>query len=190
MKNTNLLLVDLKSQDPEYKKVNDEFLRTCPNFKIEKIQRIQNIILWNLYKTKKTLMDEQNPQAKNERCLFHGTDVDSLSHVNSQGFNRVYAGKNATAYGKGTYFAVNASYSSSDTYSKPDQNGKKYMYYVRVLTGDYTLGNSSYLVPPPKNAQNSDVLFDSVTDNMQNPSLFVIFYDNQSYPEYLITFRK
>ncbi|XP_044525985.1 protein mono-ADP-ribosyltransferase PARP14-like [Gracilinanus agilis] len=190
MKNQNLLLVDLKPGDPEFKKVNDEFFKTCTNFKIEKIQRIQNIKLWNYYKTRKILMDKQNVQKNNERCLFHGTDVDSLSHVNSQGFNRVYAGKNATAFGKGTYFAVNANYSSDDIYSKPDQNGKKYMYYVRVLTGEYTVGNPAYLVPPPKNAQNSDVLYDSVTDDKQNPSLFVIFYDNQSYPEYLITFRK
>uniref|UniRef100_A0A4X2KC79 Poly [ADP-ribose] polymerase n=1 Tax=Vombatus ursinus TaxID=29139 RepID=A0A4X2KC79_VOMUR len=189
MKDQNLLLVDLPPGHQEYNQVKDKFSRTCANFTIEKIQRIQNRSLWNLYKTKKILIDEQNKHTNNEKFLFHGTDVDSVFHVNSQGFNRSYAGKNATAWGKGTYFAVNAQYSAHDTYSKPDINGKKHMYYVRVLTGDYTLGNSSLIVPPPKITQDANVLYDSVTNNVRNPTLFVIFYDNQAYPEYLITFR-
>ncbi|XP_043852360.1 protein mono-ADP-ribosyltransferase PARP14 isoform X2 [Dromiciops gliroides] len=189
MKNQNLLLVDLPPGHIEYQQVKDKFCQTCANYTIEKIQRIQNRSLWNLYNTKKTLMDDQNKHTNNEKYLFHGTDVDSLSHVNSQGFNRSYAGKNAVVWGKGTYFAVDAQYSAEDTYAKPDSNGKKHVYYVRVLTGDYTLGNSSFLVPPKK-TQDGSVLYDSVTDNVNNPSLFVIFYDNQSYPDYLITFRK
>lgn len=96
----------------------------------------------------------------------------------------------AVCYGKGTYFAVSASYSASDTYSRPDANGKKYMYYVRVLTGNYTNGNSALIVPPSRNPQNPTDLYDTVTDNVTNPSLFVVFYDNQAYPEYLITFRR
>lgn len=96
----------------------------------------------------------------------------------------------AVAYGKGTYFAVHASYSANNMYSKPDVNGKKHMYYVRVLTGVYTNGNSSLVEPPLKNPQNSADRYDSVTDHMKNPSLFVIFYDYHSYPEYLITFKQ
>ncbi|XP_036601137.1 protein mono-ADP-ribosyltransferase PARP14-like isoform X1 [Trichosurus vulpecula] len=190
MKNQNLLLVDLPPGHEEYKQVKDKFFQTCANYTIEKIQRIQNKSLWNLYKTKKIFMDDQNNHKNNERCLFHGTDSDSVSHVNSQGFNRSYAGKNATVWGKGTYFAVNALYSANDTYSKPDINGKKHMYYVRVLTGDYTLGDPSFIVPPPKRNHDIHVLYDSVTDHRTNPRVFVIFYDNQAYPEYLITFRK
>lgn len=96
----------------------------------------------------------------------------------------------AVAYGKGTYFAVNANYSANDTYSRPDANGRKHMYYVRVLTGIYTHGNQSLIVPPSKNPQNPTDLYDTVTDNVQHPNLFVVFYDYQAYPEYLITFRR
>lgn len=39
-------------------------------------------------------MDEKNGHIKNEKLLFHGTDADSLPHVNKNGFNRSYAGKN------------------------------------------------------------------------------------------------
>ena len=49
-------------------------------------------------------------QARYERVwLFHGTDEDTVKKIVQQGFNRSFAGKNATAYGKGVYFARDAS---------------------------------------------------------------------------------
>ncbi|XP_048202716.1 protein mono-ADP-ribosyltransferase PARP14 isoform X2 [Perognathus longimembris pacificus] len=190
MKQQNLCVVEVQSSDLEYKTVADKFRETCSNFTIEKIERIQNLSLWNSYQAKKKSIDAKNGHQRNERLLFHGTDINSVPHVNENGFNRSYAGKNAVYYGKGTYFAVNADYSAHDTYSRPDVNGKKHVYYVRVLTGDYTRGNQSYIVPPEKNPQNPTDLYDTVVDDVHNPSLFVVFYDYQAYPEYLITFRR
>uniref|UniRef100_H0X6Y7 Poly [ADP-ribose] polymerase n=1 Tax=Otolemur garnettii TaxID=30611 RepID=H0X6Y7_OTOGA len=190
MKQKNLCVVELQPTHPEYVNVASKFNQTCSNFKIEKIERIQNPDLWNSYQAKKKVMDAKNGQTINEKQLFHGTEATSVPQVNGNGFNRSYAGKNAVAYGKGTYFAVNASYSANDAYSRPDANGKKYMYYVRVLTGVYTVGNHTLIVPPSKNSQNPTDLYDTVTDNTQNPTLFVVFYDYQAYPEYLITFRR
>ncbi|XP_046313880.1 protein mono-ADP-ribosyltransferase PARP14 [Marmota monax] len=189
MKQQNWCAVALQPSDPEYTTVASKFNQTCSQFVIEKIERIQNPDLWNSYQAKKKTMDAKNGQVQNERLLFHGTDGGSVLYVNGNGFNRSYAGKNAVAYGKGTYFAVHASYSANSTYSRPDVNGKKHMYYVRVLTGIYTRGHSSLIVPPSKNTQNPTDLYDSVTDNEQSPSIFVVFYDYQAYPEYLITFR-
>ncbi|XP_027724859.1 poly [ADP-ribose] polymerase 15-like, partial [Vombatus ursinus] len=94
MKDQNLLLVDLPPGHQEYNQVKDKFSQTCADFIIEKIQRIQNRSLWNSYNIKKIFMDDQNKHTNNEKFLFHGTDVDSVSHINSQGFNRSYAGKN------------------------------------------------------------------------------------------------
>ena len=95
----------------------------------------------------------------------------------------------ATALGRGVYFARDASYSASDRYTPPDASGHKHMYYARVLTGQYTIGNSALLVPPPKDPSNPSVLHESVVDNMQHPSIFVVFQDAHVYPEYLITFH-
>ncbi|RXN29682.1 poly [ADP-ribose] polymerase 14-like protein [Labeo rohita] len=91
-------------------------------------------------------------------------------------------------YGKGTYFAVDPSYSAKN-YSKPDAKGHKRMYLARVLVGDFTQGKKG-LVTPPKRKSKGVHLYDSVTDKIKNPSMFVIFNDVQAYPEYLITFRK
>ncbi|XP_047591240.1 protein mono-ADP-ribosyltransferase PARP14-like isoform X3 [Lutra lutra] len=188
MKQQDFCVVKLQPGHAEYNTVASKFNQTCSHFYIEKIERIQNPDLWNCYQTKKKTMDAKNGHKNNEKQLFHGTDADSVPHVNRNGFNRSYAGKNAVAYGKGTYFAVDACYSANDTYSRPDSNGRKHMYYVRVLTGTYTRGNHSLIVPPPKSPENPTDLYDTVTDCVQNPRLFVVFYDYQAYPEYLITF--
>jgi len=88
------------------------------------------------------------------------------------------------------YFAVNASYSSSDTYSPPDGNGNKHIFLALVLTGEYTKGDRSMKVPPPKDPKRSTgIMYDSVVDNTSKPVMYVIFYDAQCYPEYLITFK-
>ena len=45
--------------------------------------------------------------------------------------------------------------------------------------------------PPSRNdPDNPGVRYDSVVDNVQNPSIFVKFVDNHCYPEYLITFAR
>lgn len=96
----------------------------------------------------------------------------------------------AANFGNGTYFAVNASYSAHDQYSAPDLNGKKYMYLARVLVGEYSLGKKGSITPARKNFSNSVELYDSSTDNVSQPTMFIIFNDIQAYPEYLITFTK
>ena len=91
-------------------------------------------------------------------------------------------------YGKGVYFAKNFAYSAQSTYSPPNANGTKYVYQCLVLTGAYTLGNQTFVVPPVK-AASTTVRYDSVVDNPAAPNVFVIFYDTQAYPEYLVSFK-
>ncbi|NWR77637.1 PAR14 polymerase, partial [Centropus unirufus] len=190
MENERLKLVELKPETKEYRNVQGKFLKTCNSFKIEKIERVQNPYFWKAYQIKKREMDKKNGNRNNERLLFHGTSKESLTLINNQGFNRSYAGMHAANFGNGTYFAVNASYSASDTYSKPDVDGKKYMYLARVLVGEYSRGIKGSITPAAKNASNSIDLFDSSTDNVNQPTMFIIFNDIQAYPEYLITFTR
>ncbi|CAN0224213.1 unnamed protein product [Bubo scandiacus] len=190
MQGQRLKIVELKPETKEYRDVQERFLKTCQSFKIEKIERVQNPFFWKAYKIKKREMDNKNGNTNNERLLFHGTSKESLTLINNHGFNRSYAGMHAANFGNGTYFAVNASYSAYDTYSRPDANGRKYMYLARVLVGEYSQGTKGSITPGAKNASNSIDLFDSSTDNVNQPSMFIIFNDIQAYPEYLITFTK
>ncbi|KAK7938883.1 hypothetical protein WMY93_002209 [Mugilogobius chulae] len=186
MDTSSTKVITLAPGSTEYTTVEQLFKASC-NRNVTKIERIQNPVLWQSLQIKKRAMDQKNGHSNNERRLFHGTSDDTVAFINEHGFNRSYAGKNATAFGKGTYFAVNAQYSSSDTYSRPNANGEKLMYLCSVLTGDFTVGNSAMIEPPLKQSGSIEK-YDSVVDNTTRPSMFIIFHDSQAYPEYLITF--
>ena len=53
-----------------------------------------------------------------------------------------------TLYGKGAYFARDASYSSSTTYSRPNAQGVQHMFLARVVIGEYCRGVQNALAPP------------------------------------------
>ena len=84
------------------------------------------------------------------------------------------------------YFAKDASYSSRYA---GHPGGNRFMYLARVLVGQYCTGYFTMLVPPAKDPVRPEVLYDSVVDQCENPNIFVVFFDNQCYPEYLITFQ-
>ncbi|TRZ00261.1 hypothetical protein DNTS_003714 [Danionella cerebrum] len=186
MKGKPVVLEKLSTGTKEYDEVEKEFRRTGLQNTIVEIQRVQNSSLWSTYMIKKKELEDKNKHKNNEKRLFHGTAADSTDHINNTGFNRSYAGMNGAMFGKGSYFAVDPNYSAQG-YSKPDSNGHKRMYLARVLVGDYTTGSSGLLAPPAKSSSTAD-LYNSVTDDAKNPTMFVIFNDIQAYPEYLITF--
>ena len=133
------------------------------------------------------LIARRNRQAVNEKNLFHGTTPDSVEAICKQNFDWRLHGKNASKYGEGSYFAVNASYSHS--YAKRDDNMFQFMFLTKVLVGSYTEGHSSYRRPPPKQPSDpASDLYDSCVDNTSNPTIFVVFDTDQFYPEYIIQY--
>ncbi|XP_029496886.2 protein mono-ADP-ribosyltransferase PARP15-like [Oncorhynchus nerka] len=186
---TSVRLYPIQSGSPEYGKVLSLFRATCPDNTIIKIERVQNTNLWNSFQIKKQEMEDRNDGMINERHLFHATSYTTIEHINNNGFNRSYAGQNDAEYGNGTYFAVNASYSAQDKFSKPDGEGRKLMYLCRVLTGHFTKGERGMIEPPCR--RGSEIRrYDSTTNDTNNPTEFVVFRDCQAYPEYLITFLR
>ncbi|KAI8490330.1 positive regulation of interleukin-4-mediated signaling pathway [Branchiostoma belcheri] len=194
MDEVDVILVDLKSSDKEHKKVEGAFMDTIgdTNAKIQKIQRVQNPSLFKQYSVLKIKMEAKNSQPV-EKNLYHGTEASSVDAINHTGFNRSYSGLNVGAInGNGVYFACKASYSADTNYATPDNDGLRHMYVARVLTGEYCKGKKDIKVPPSKDPNNPQSLirYDSVCDNVANPTAFVIFQDAQAYPEYLIKFTK
>ncbi|KAK3595882.1 hypothetical protein CHS0354_014712 [Potamilus streckersoni] len=182
--NENLMIVPLNSSDPEYIKVVQEFHKSVgSSMPIVKVERIENLTLHAQYMAKKRQMDTRKD---NEHVLWHGTHVVAMNSINAHGFNRSFCG--ACSIGNGVYFAVHASYSVRG-YAAPDSNGDKRIYQCRVLTSDYTQGQSGIRMPPSKSPTQPHILYDSVVDNTQSPSMFVIFHDAQAYPDYIITFK-
>ncbi|KAH9492135.1 hypothetical protein Btru_048699 [Bulinus truncatus] len=176
----NLKIVGITKGSPEYMEVENHFKL---KFAIKKIERIQNKSLYQQYFVKKEELDLLNPAGhNNEEKLFHGTAKENIKQINENGFNRSYCGVNGTSYGKGVYFAAAPQYSSS--YSKPDDQGNRYMYRARVLTGEFTATNEDTNFLPNKPGTNRP--YDSGGDLKKG--IYVIFHDSQAYPEYLITF--
>jgi poly [ADP-ribose] polymerase 10/14/15 len=175
------------------------FMKTLPPaFKVEKVERIQNLTLWQSFAVKRQtvlsrqgLEDDSTPDpSKLERVwLFHGTTVDIVPKIVQQGFNRAFCGRNATLYGKGVYMARDASYSSSKAYAAPDAAGIQRMFLCRVVVGEYCQGVKDALAPSLRDAE-KHLLYDTTVDNMRDPSIFVTYHDAQVYPEYLVHFRQ
>ena len=96
----------------------------------------------------------------------------------------------ATAFGDGVYFAAKAVTACNTMYAQEGADGTKNVYYCAVLTGEYAQGTKGIRVTPPKPSGGPTALYDSVVDDVANPSAFVIFNDTQAYPEYLISFKR
>ena len=123
-----------------------------------------------------------------EKLLFHGTTSDVIDAICKQNFDHRMQGKNGTVYGKGSYFAVNASYSNK--YSGQSGEKTRFMFLASVLTGQYILGGRGLRRPPLKDPGNpASDLYDSCVDKEEDPKIYVIFNDEQCYPLFLIKYR-
>lgn len=123
---------------------------------------------------------------KMEKQLFHGTESSVIDAICKQNFDHRLHGKNGTMYGEGSYFAVKASYSNNYSGGQKTRS----MFLADVLTGEYKLGNATLRRPPLKDPINpASDLYDSCVDNEDDPTIFVIFNDEQCYPSYLITYN-
>ena len=119
--------------------------------------------------------------------LFHGTDEGTVPKIVNQGFNRAFCGKNATAYGKGVYFARDADYSAQPQYARPNSSGVCQMFLCRCVVGEYCLGKRDALTPDVRKGYQ---LYDSTVNKIDDPLIFVTYHDAQAYPEYLIKYKR
>ncbi|XP_077982804.1 protein mono-ADP-ribosyltransferase PARP14-like [Glandiceps talaboti] len=184
-------LVSLKKGTTEYDRVEKSFQGSSGPFNptIMKIERIQQKSQFTFYFMRKKEMDRKYPGDQNERHLYHGTKKDSVRLICKSGFNRSYAGSAVGAReGLGVYFAVQSGYSLKPYYSPADGNGDRFIFRVRVLVGKFAKGSAEMKEPPFLDAAKGD-RYDTTTDDIKSPNMFVTFHDEQAYPEYLITFR-
>ncbi|XP_020788227.1 protein mono-ADP-ribosyltransferase PARP10 [Boleophthalmus pectinirostris] len=181
-------------ESDEFQMVVKNFYETIQQFhskiRIVKVDKLMNKLLYSQYQLKKTSVKQSAVYPQVERTLYHGTSESSVKEICVHGFNRSFCGKNATVFGQGVYFAVNSSLSISDQYSPPNVDGHKFIFVAKVLTGDYTKGDHSMKTAPLKETGDIPLRYDSVTDDITRPSMFVIFNDTQAFPEYLITCQR
>jgi len=166
---------DVAHNSQEFHRVEKEFKQGLPQAKITRLERNQNRTLWTFYYLKKSLVSKSN-RNPNEQFLFHGSRNDAYDIILKEGLDHRVANLGGSI-GAGIYFAPNSGTSSG--YVSANGRSKK-MLYCRVTLGEVGPGAHGLRRPPEKSKGR---LFDSVG---QPGSMFVIFDNHQSYPEYVI----
>ncbi|EHB04414.1 Zinc finger CCCH-type antiviral protein 1 [Heterocephalus glaber] len=167
-------LLDLDNQSLEYATIRDNFKESMKNFKIEKIKKIHNPELLNSFERRRLNMTE-----KRERLLFYATSRTHVDSICANNFMWNLHGTHENKYGKGNHFSKDAIYSHKNCLYDARNI---VMFVARVLAGDFIEGNMTFVSPPPP--------YNSCVDTMLNPSVFVIFRNDQVYPAYLIEYSE
>ncbi|XP_065537076.1 protein mono-ADP-ribosyltransferase PARP12 [Lathamus discolor] len=179
-------LVEVSYNSLEYSKIKNLFEKTMKDYCIHRLQRIQNPTLWQVFQWQKEQMKKlSKSELVDERLLFHGTNPSHMPAICEQNFDWRMCGTHGTMYGKGSYFARDASYSHKFCSS---QSGSYSMFVANVLVGDFVQGNPKHLRPPLRDS-NSNRLYDSCVDDPTDPSIFVIFEKHQIYPAYILEYN-
>jgi len=129
----------------------------------------------------------------NEVFLFHGTSAAAADKITTAYFKINLAGSNAgTLYGRGLYLAENAT--KSDEYTRPGSKGERHLLLCRA-----TLGRAYYLDAKdtdPRACEDACLQgsFHSVLGDRRKCRgtfrEFVLFDEEQVYPNYILTYRR
>lgn len=187
-----LVLLDPDTDCEEYSRVADTFLQTMTNVSHLEIKRIQNRVVWAKYRDCCRRMLEFNGILR-EKMLFHGsrgTDPKEI-YAGDASFDMRFSGNGM--WGKGNYFAVNASYSNGFAYHA--RGGYKKMLVAWVLTGySYSSEPHQFDKPPIRTAlvesSNDEIQrrYDSITGITGGSKVYVTYENDRAYPAYLVTY--
>ena len=177
-----------KNTSEDYKKISNLFNMTMKDkFNIKSIEKIYNKKLFKLYSINEKLLNEKLENKINKTFLFHGTsetDPKVIYGGNDESFDMRLS--NEGMWGKGIYFAENASYSN-------DYRSKNKNYYqmivAEVILGDYIelISDSKIKRPPPK-YKDKGIKYDSIKGFTNGSNIFIIYENNRAYPFYLISY--
>ncbi|XP_078454747.1 E3 ubiquitin-protein ligase MIB2-like isoform X5 [Lampetra planeri] len=212
-------IVELHNGSSEFRKVSRMFLKTMEikNAVIKRIKRVQNEELWlsfssctstggtfsrpyikkndeypvdacGIIRRRQFMERRSSGEAVREMLLFHGTSKDMVEPICLQNFDWRMGGTHGNKYGKGCYFGRDARL--AHRYASAGKAGGTtcHMFVVSVLVGRFTRGYSSYLRPPSRDDTKTN-LYDSCVNDVNDPTIFVIFEGSQAYPEYIIQYR-
>lgn len=193
--------VEVSLDSDEWKGIETEFKKTLEKFKITKIDRIENKYIWKHYSEEQNYLKEtKKRELLNEVQLWHGTrglgNLCSIYNGDKNGLDVRYS--NDGMWGRGIYFAQNASYSHN--YANVNTaTGERVFFYCSVLLSDYiALASDKTLKMPPlktnaASSENSNLehdmdRYDSVKGNTNGSDVFIVYENEKTYPAYKITY--
>ena len=183
----------LTSQSSEFAAIAEKFYKTMPSAEIRSIERVQNHELWQKYSDRaKRIRNE--PQACREKLLFHGTRHTDPKEIyqGDSSFDTRFSQQGM--WGKGNYFAVNASYANSYAHSIHGTENLRKLLVAYVLTGpSYYSDPDSSLMKPPYRSEQVDSKgirrrYHSVNGVTGGTTVYITYDNDLAYPAYVITY--
>ncbi|XP_069080409.1 protein mono-ADP-ribosyltransferase PARP9 isoform X2 [Pleurodeles waltl] len=176
----------IESYRQQYKDKEKEFEKA--GFLLVKMEQIQNHLLKGTYQSRKDYVSLKRQKGVIS-TLYHQVPAQFCNLVCKIGFQRLYSHPHEPRYGAGMYFtrSVKGLQAINKQMSVPDQY--VYIFQAEVITGSFTRGKESFIVPPPVGQDYLD-LHDSVVDDTTSPETFVIFNSSQAMPLFLFTCKR
>ena len=157
--------------DPIYSQIEASVLKTYTKACIVWMEKNENKVLEQEY-----LLYALQFVEPNVKRLFHGTKEENMNSILRSGFNPAL--RKVCACGYGVYFSTRAEYSRH--YSKTRSNQDlAYMLVCDVVCGKVAQGRQGLNIPEG---------YQSFTDNLAHPDMYIVDKREAAYPRYLVAF--
>jgi hypothetical protein len=169
------LFESLNVGSKEFDEISSIVQKTCPNQCIISIEKLINITLIERYEKYKDSLQEQK---YTELFGFHGTNINNIDIIASEGFKKEF--NKTSAYGLGTYLASSFGYSKNYAkLSKEFKDSYKCLFVCKFIYVNIIKGCGSKKCPEH---------FDVQVDKIENPNIYCVDKDEAIIPLYLVRF--
>ena len=201
-------LVKVPPDDDQYWSVLDRMRLTMPDVYISKLWRVQNTSLWTFYSFHKERL-KMNNIPRGERLVWHGTsgmDPSVIYDDQQDGFMMQFAAQGY--WGRGIYFAENASYSNMYAHRRHNElvyplarqdwkSDEREMILTKLLVGKEVFldrdassdkaAQYSRLAVPPTDPQ-TKLKYNTVSGNTCGSKVYVVYENGRAYPDYVVRY--
>ena len=189
--------VPVEKNTTEWKTIDQELKRTIPTASLHKVERVQNLVLWDYYsyqqKRISRLSRDGDPNVKN---VWHGTRANDPRKICADQADGFMTQCSKTGmWGQGLYFAEKASYSHNYAYSATQRSGffrsgttTKTLLFVNLVVGEEKYLKPDYTLRRCPDKEDGTRRYDTVTGTTNGSKVYVVYENGRAYPAYLVSY--